>query len=268
VHLLYCDETNLEERPGDFLIYGGITIDASRALDLSKEIDEIRRRARVPKSFRLNVNPGPVGFSHDDFITLKQAVLQAAQEYGVRLLVYMVLHNIAATPDEARRYGINTICYHFNCILNRLNDSGLVLIDRFNDKEVDEQLVEKFSVGVCNMPYSDEIRLNNIVGFHYSAIGQSHLPSVVDIVLGALRFAVIRHTRGLDLNEKTARTLLGLLSPLFYRTFNGKVDEISLIFSPKEIRHAYYRRRYQELKDYLTASRIEADQVITECRMY
>ena len=48
VHLLYCDETNLEERPGDFLIYGGITIDASRALDLSKEIDEIRRRAGVP----------------------------------------------------------------------------------------------------------------------------------------------------------------------------------------------------------------------------
>jgi hypothetical protein len=144
----------------------------------------------------------------------------------------------------------------------------MVLIDRFSDNQIDLHLVEKFSVGVCDMPYSREMRLNKIVGFHYSAIGQSHLPSVVDIVLGSLRFAVNRHTRGLDHHETSARALLGLLSPLFYRRFDGKVEEISLIFSPKEIRLADYRRRYQALKDYLTASGIEADQEITEYRMY
>ena len=29
LHLFYCDETNLEERAGDFLIYGGLVIDGA-----------------------------------------------------------------------------------------------------------------------------------------------------------------------------------------------------------------------------------------------
>jgi hypothetical protein len=55
VHLLYCDETNLQERRGDFLIYGGITIDSARVLDLSHRIDAIRRGAivaHIPPTYR------------------------------------------------------------------------------------------------------------------------------------------------------------------------------------------------------------------------
>jgi hypothetical protein len=58
----------MEDRPGDFLIYAGIAIDAARAMDLSREIDTIRTRLNVPRDYRLKFNPGPEGFTHEQFI--------------------------------------------------------------------------------------------------------------------------------------------------------------------------------------------------------
>jgi hypothetical protein len=125
MELLYCDESNLEERPGDFLIYGGLVIDADRALDLSQDIDRIRNNARIDRLFPLKFNPGPENLSHPEFIAVKQALIEAAVERGARLLTYVVLHDIATDTDEARRNGINTICFHFDCLLARLRDSVL-----------------------------------------------------------------------------------------------------------------------------------------------
>ena len=118
------------------------------------------------------------------------------------------------------------------------------------------------------MPYSMIMHLDRILGFHYSAIGQSHFPSLIDIILGSFRFAVNRHTRCMDEREATAQRLLRLLSPLFIRQADGKVSELSLLFSPKQIKVERYRDTYQALKDYLTASGIESEQTITEFRMY
>ena len=150
MHLLYCDESNMEERAGDFLIYAGLAIDGERALDLSQEIDAIRVRLGVPRDYRLKFNPGPEGFTHAQFIELKRQIIAAAVDHGVGLLAYVVLHNIATNPDEARRNGINTVCFHFDCLLNRRNDSGLVLIDRFNDagNQVEAHLAED-AFGLC-----------------------------------------------------------------------------------------------------------------------
>ena len=78
MHLLYCDESNLEERDGDFLIYGGVVIDGVRSRKLSQEVDLIRAGAGVDPSFKLKFNPGPPNLSHEDFLSLKQAVIEAA----------------------------------------------------------------------------------------------------------------------------------------------------------------------------------------------
>ncbi len=270
MHFLYCDETNLEERRGDFLIYGGIMIDGAAAHDLSRRIDEIRRMNGIDRAFHLKFNPGPTGMAHNHFIEVKQEIIETAAAHNVRLLTYLVLHDIADDPDTARRFGINSVCYHFDCMLNRLNDAGFVLIDQFTDEgnQIEAHLREKFSVGVRGMPYSMIMHLDRILGFHYSAIGQSHFPSLIDIILGSFRFAVNRHTRCMDEREATAQRLLRLLSPLFIRQADGKVSELSLLFSPKQIKVERYRDTYQALKDYLTASGIESEQTITEFRMY
>lgn len=266
LRLFYCDETNLEERGGDFLIYGGLMIEAEAAHTLSLEIDMLRVSHGVPADYRLKFNPGPEGFSHRQFIALKEAILLAARDHGAQLLVYLILHDIATSPDEARRNGINTVCYHFHSALGQVDGTGLVLIDRFNDEgnAIEAHLRDKFSTGITGLPYSGTVRLDRIVGFHYSAIGQSHLPSVVDVALGSLRFALNAHTRGQTQHEATAQQLLSLLSPLFWRSVAGDpVPELGLQFSPKVVRSARYRGQYEAAKWFLEAGGVPSFQEIT-----
>ncbi|WP_375172717.1 hypothetical protein [Pseudooceanicola sp.] len=271
MHLFYCDETNLEERAGDFLIYGGLIIDGATAKEFSAAIDEMRTRRGVPRDYQLKFNPGPEAFTHEQFIALKQEVLQLTAHFGARLVVYTILHDVASNPDIARRNGINTVCYHFDCILNRLGGAGLVLIDRFNDEgnAIDAHLRDKFTVGITGLPYSPEMRLANISGFHYSAIGQSHFPSIVDVALGSLRLAINAHTRQMAGLLGTANTLLGLLSPLFWRQNDSDpVPELGFQFSPKVIRATRYREKYLGLKDFLARAGIVTYQEITDQRTY
>ncbi|GMV63762.1 MAG: hypothetical protein AMXMBFR74_29290 [Parvibaculum sp.] len=266
MHLLYCDESNIDERPRDFLVYAGLMISADAAPELSAAIEKIRNNAGIPRDFRLKFNPRPDNLDHAQFREVKQQIIEAAVAYDVGLLSYMILHDICVSMDEARRNGINTVCYHFDRCLAELKSKGLVLIDRFNDEgnEINAHLQEKFSVGVTGMPYSKEIRLSNILGLHYSAIGQSHFTSLIDVVVGSMRWAMNQHTRGAKQNWESARTLLALLSPLFVRT-NGKeeVSEFGLLFSPKVVRSPHYRAIYQGLKDFFAEAGIIVAQDIT-----
>jgi hypothetical protein len=249
--ILYCDETNLEERSGDFFVYAGLAINSSTAKSLSQKIDEIRIRLKVPREFKLKFNPGPQSLSNADFIKLKQEIIEAAIAHDVKLLAYVVLHDISKEPEEARRNGINTICYHFDCMLNVYLRPGVVLIDRFSDKQIDQHLAEKFSIGVTGLPFSDEYRLANVVGFHYSAIGQSHFSSLIDIVIGSLRFSINAFTRKDKSRLPTAGKLIKLISPLFHRESSGRVSEISFYFSPKTIKIDQYLDQYVALKTFL-----------------
>ena len=95
MYLCYTDETNLEERDGDFFVYAGVAIDGSNALALSKEIEALRSKARVDKSFKLKFNPKPDHLSHQDFISLKQEIIAACVSHDCHLLVSVILHNIA-----------------------------------------------------------------------------------------------------------------------------------------------------------------------------
>ena len=168
MHLLYTDETNFEERDGDFFVYAGVAIDGSKALALSKEIGAVRSKAKVDKSFKLKFNPGPKHLSHQEFIALKQEIISACVEHGCHLLASVILHNIATSAADARLKGINTICFHFDCLLIRKKDAGLVLVDRFSDSKIDAHLVEKMAIGLTGMPYSSEMKLSNLVGVHYA----------------------------------------------------------------------------------------------------
>ncbi len=271
MYLLYCDETNLEERNSDFLIYGGLIIPDGQAGDYSRAIDDIRHKFGVDRNYRLKFNPGPEGMDHSSFLNLKESVIQCSIDFGAQLICYLILHDIARGADEARRNGINTVCYHFDCILNRKKDSGLVLIDRFNDagNQIDSHLRDKFTIGLQGMPYSKEMRLHNIVGFHYSAIGQSHFPSVVDVVLGSIRFAINAYTRSDERNLKSAKKIISLVSPLIWRDEKqGKIPELGICFSPKTINVPRYRSQYEGLQGFLAENGMETEQVITGERRY
>lgn len=134
--------------------------------------------------------------------------------------------------------------------------------------QIDAHLSEKFSIGV-NLPYTPEKRLENIVGFHYSAVGQAHFPSLVDIILGSVRFAINAHTRNLETHLETSKRILQIVAPLFYRDREGSpVSELSCIFSPKVIGVGTYREKYQSLKSFLENAGIDTEQQITAERRY
>lgn len=274
MHLLYCDETNLEERAGDFLIYGGLVIEAEEALSLSHDIDRLLKRNRISPDYRLKFNPAPKDMAHEEFIALKRELIKLAHERGARLLAYAILHDIATNPDEARRNGINTVCFHFHCVLNRTQSPGLVLIDRFNDNAnaIDTHLRDKFTVGIKGLPFKRVLRLENIIGFHYSAIGQSHMPSIIDVALGSLRFAFNAYTRQNQNHMETAVNILELLSPLFWREAGDAADaavpEIGLTLSPQVVKAVSYRQRYEGLKAFLAEGGIRIAQPITGDHRY
>jgi hypothetical protein len=264
MHILYCDETNLEERKGDFFVYAGVVVEGSRARNLSHRIDAIRTAASVPPDYKLKFNPGPKQLDNQGFIELKKAIIAAAIDAKVGLLVSVILHDIATSPEVARRNAINTLCFHFDCLIGRIPGPGLVLIDRFTDKQIDAHLAEKFCIGVTGLPHTAQMRLSNVVGFHYAAVGQSHFSSLIDVVLGSLRFAINAFSRGETAKIETAKRILEGIEPMFYRNDgdNAPVSELSFYFSPKTIKIPSYREKYAALKMFLAESGIDTAQKV------
>lgn len=260
---MYCDETNFTKKTGDFFVYGGVAFDAAIARELAAEIEEARNALDVARDYVLKFNPGPKDISHQQFIKLKQAVIAAAAKFDCKLFVNLLLHDIATSSEDARRFGINRLCYHFDCYLNRPKVPGLALIDRFDDKEIDGQLREKLSVGLIgHLPYSTEMKIQWIVGYHLAAVGQSHFCSLVDVLLGSLRFAINAFTRARDEELATAKAILKQLAPLFFHEYSEHVSEISLWFSPKDIRSDAYRAKYLALRDFLAENGVVSSQVL------
>lgn len=271
MYLLYTDETNLDPSQGDFFVYGGIAIPGDKAGELSERIEAIRTAAKIPPEFVLKFNPSPEHLKHPEFLECKRAIIQAACEAQCVFLSSIFLHAIAENTgvDQARRFEINRVGFHFNSFLNFKKDKGIVLVDRFSDNQIDGHLREKFSIGLTGMPYSARMRLGNILGFHYSAIGQSHFTSLIDILMGSLRFAINSYTSTDEGRKKTAQTLLTLMSPLFFR-YEGQtgVPSLGINFSPSIVKAQKFRDKYNALKAFFEASGIVTSQEISEQRRY
>lgn len=261
MHLLYCDETNYQKIPNDFFLYGGVVIRAENALALSNEIIDIRKRFDVPDGYVLKFNPGPKDFDHKQFIELKKNIIAAAVKHECKLLVNLILHDITTSSEDARRNSVDTLCHHFNEYLEHPDGFGLVMIDRFQDKLIEGELINKLSSGISKrLPNGVAFKVNRILGYHFTAIGQSHFCSVVDVVIGSLRFAINSFTQQDDRHDVSAKAIFGQISPLFFRHITNKVQPSSLWFSPAFVKHDPYRARYAELVEYLIDQGIEPQQ--------
>lgn len=269
LHLLYADEVNVDPKDSEFFVYAGIAIPGDRAAELSDDIETLRKRYRYRAKdiLKFNTHNRPRHIGAQVHADLKRQIIKRVGHHGVKLFASFILHKVATKgPEEARRREINRICYNFNGFLHRVSGHGLVLIDTFNDGERDAILREKFSIGLRGLPYSDPMRLDLILGFHVASIGTSNFCSAIDIVLGSLRFAINSRT---DAGKyPTAMVLLKQIAPLCVRTKFGKVDELSLFFSPKSVRSAKYRETYQALQKMLTEAGMEPEQEITDERSY
>lgn len=264
MRLLYCDESNLENRNGDFLIYGGLSVPNERASELSAAISQLRAERGIAPLTSVKFAPPPDPLDHQGHRALKEAMIQAAIGHDCHFIAYAVLHNLATDPDTARRYGINTLCWHFQCALSHAKDDGIVLIDRFNDQgnRVDGHLREKMAEGVA-IPHRGQVPLDRIVGFHYSADGQSHFSGLTDIVVGSLRWAMNVHCRGEDQYRDNALNLIGVIAPLFWRRpGTDNVPDIGFCLSPFNVQHPPYRKAYLGVQEFLREGGVNCTQPI------
>jgi hypothetical protein len=137
---------------------------------------------------------------------------------------------------------------HFDYHLRAIQDFGLVLIGTFTDNLLTKILRERFGKGLVGLPYGP-YRLKQILGFHISSIGTSHFCSLIDVVLGSLRFVI--NNRNDQTRANVVHTLLAQLAPLAIRDANGQVREVCFFFSPKQIRANVYLTQYQQLHAFL-----------------
>lgn len=237
---------------------------SDRVASLSESIEKLRHEFRLGERVKLKFTERPKEMEQADFVELKRQIFRRMTEHEVGLFAYVILHDIARNPDEARRNGINTVAYNFDFYLQQVRQPGMVFIDRFidKDKKFSHHLEEKFSIG-CVFGEGGRKRLRNILGFHYVSVGQSHFSSLSDMAASALRYILNVHTRGEERSMQIAATLAEQIEPLFLKNGNGVVDEHSFVFSPKEVRFPPYCQKYLGLQEYLarigirTAQRIE-----------
>jgi hypothetical protein len=256
VHLLYTDEVNVDPTSTEFFIYGGVSVEGARAGDLSKAIDELRARCGYQPLDRLKFNTveRPAHVSPEVHKEIKRGLLELAASHGCKLFASFLLHKIArgGDVDLARRNEINRVCANFQAYLDSVRGHGLVLLDTFTDDQLSSHLRDKFSVGLTFE--AGPSRLDRVLGFHLSQIGTSHFCSVVDVALGALRFAVNSRTE--PTKREVGLTLLRLLAPMCIRQSTGYVEETSIFFSPRHVKVSTYRDKYVELGKWLQAGGI------------
>jgi hypothetical protein len=268
MYLLYTDEVNTEPSK-DFFVYAGVSIPGENAGIISQEIDRLRLEYgyRPKDILKFNTVERPTYISPEQHRNIKKEVIEIVGKHKVKLFSSFILHKISTSPEDARLKEINRVCYHFDCFLNHKKSKGLVLIDPFQDRRLRDHLCEKFSIGIMGLPYTPVSRLQNILGFHIAYIGTSNFCSLVDIVLGSLRYAV--NNRENKTTKGVAKTLISQLEPLCIREeISKKVSELSIFFSPKIIKEPSYRLEYIKLHAFLKEGGIEPSQYPSDTRSY
>lgn len=253
MHLFYCDETNTNPNASEFFIYGGVSIPAETARALSKKIDEIRAEFGFAGSSELkfDTRSRPDNVNAGQHLEAKRQVMEAARQANAKLFSSLINHGIARDTDRAQRLEINRACLHFQLFLEDQEDAGLALFDTFGETAMRPILTEKFHVGLTGLPHRDPYRLDRIVGFHIASMGTSNLCSVVDIVLGAMRFAVNAASRDEERPRQVAGTLLEQLRPLCLATPDNRVSMRSLFYSPRTVKVPRFAERYGALSRFL-----------------
>ena len=250
-----------------FFIYGGVAIPVDKAPAISRAIDAQRALKGYRPEYRLKFNTRECpNVDPETQKELKQAVIQCTVENQCILFLSLISHKIATSPSDARKNEINRICYHFNCFLQRIDDYGIVLVDTFPEAYLTEHLREKFSIGVTGLPFSSTYRLDRILGFHIASVGTSHYSSLIDIVIGGVRYAI--NSLPDPHKRHVAETLMKQVSPLLIRERSGKVSEISIFYSPKQIRSLDYLMEYRKVDEFFASSGINTERKPTDERQY
>ena len=249
MHHFVTDETNKNPVSGQFFIYGGLVVTEDQLVAVHKAVATIRTKYgyRAGDSFKFNTKSKPDHITPAVSRAAKQELVEQLHAIGVRMIVYVILHDIAAkkTASEVMNYALNTVAARYHRMLQIEDAMGTMTIDRSDDQH--GHLTNLFQYGITigewSMPLDDRI-----TSFSMTADNSTHLSSAVDIALGAFRYCV--NAAGGDGSEVVAADIF---SPLAQVIWGVEVDGVKhlggygYIKRPEDVRAPSYAEKYSHL---------------------
>lgn len=256
MHWLLLDETNKNPSPGQFFIVGGLVLTDEQIPLVTAVVDVIRQDCgyRDGDSLKFQLSARPDHVSKEQATDAKKRVIEALVKLDVRMITYVILHDVAKTKSDRERMemGLNTVVWAYHRLLESEQTRGAFLIDR--DDSLHPYLAQLFQHGVLPAGKSTRLPVRDRVQFMgMTSNNASHLSSAVDIALGGFRFCV--NASSLDEEHGAhlvARSIFGELSSMLWSVQDGDKRRIGghgFIARPKGgPRWAPYNEHYIELR--------------------
>ncbi len=269
VYWFLTDETNKPPKAGSFFVYGGVVVDADRALDLHRKIGAIRATFGIPLEgdFKFSNQKGPDPGTHAQ---AKVEALQAMSDFGAKLIAVVVHQRVLSRQSEAAytSMALNVTTGAFHRYLREQGDrgQGAMLMDRVDKGQVNSeinQMAARFQRGLhpegYDLPVNDRILLFGMTGNN-----ASHFSSCTDIALGSLGYAINAATEQKGADADKARALMTALEKLRWRTEitkDGQFRRLGFLTYPKTFKVKSVEKSYatlrQTLLEYATGPVIE-----------
>jgi hypothetical protein len=254
MYLFLVDETNKNPAPGSFFILGGLVFTPDQVEAVHKAVQRIRTEHGYQDgdSFKFQTAARPPHVTVEQSREAKEQVIAALGEAGVRLLTYVVLHDIAMNQGEQKtmEMALNTITWAYYRLLRAETATGSMLIDRDDKQHV--YLAHLFQHGV--QPGSQPLAMQDrILLYGQTSNNASHLSSAVDIALGGFRYCVNAASRetGREIEQVVAANILGPLSKLLWGVPRSDVRQVGgygFHTRPSDVRKPAFAEKYAELR--------------------
>lgn len=247
---LITDETNVEPQPGRFFIYGGLIMTPEQMSGAHEAIQEIRQKYGFSDAddFKFETRSRPQAMTIEKWTSAKREAITAAENLGITLIIYVVLHDIAGNKSvtQITEWAPNSVVAHFDMrFLAEKMSYGAVCIDRVDEKFGYRYLSSKFQEGI-KLPGRSPEKLRRIIHYSISCNGASHVSSLVDIVLGGMRYAV--NTAGGVGKEELAKEILPPIARMMWHSVKAdgsrRVGGYGFLQYPKEVKVPAYREQY------------------------
>lgn len=250
MYVLGADETNrVPTQNIKFFVYGGLILPVESLVTLHERIEEIRRNAgyQALDVLKFDTNARPSQVTVTAAKEAKKQVVEACNDLGAKLIVYVILHEIMKNqqPDQHLFWAADYVIGRFNTYLQENDDHGICMVDNLPVNGQWAYYTRKFSIGL-ELP-KGAVRLDRIKLFGASAVGAGHLNVAVDIVLGGFRYCVNESAK-----EQVAVEIMRGIVPMLWckDTENGPdARGRGLILRPKleDIKDLAYRKEYEDL---------------------
>jgi len=250
VHWFLVDETNRDYSADHFFIVGGLVIRPEQVADVDAAVREVREAAGylAGDSFKFDTRARPAQVSIETATEAKGALLDRLESIGVRMIVYVILHDLCRTRsyDVRMNYALNTLAYAYFDLLRTESASGVMLIDRDNGRY--DHLESLFQNGLDIDGRAVRID-SRIKLFGMTNDNASNLSSAADIALGAFRYCV--NSAGGWGKDAVARAMFPTLARIMWgveRDDKKHLGGYGFHARPKTVRVPRYQELYAALK--------------------